>query len=148
MKKSQPLPHRNRRRSARHRAKRKANIYTADEDIAQWRRVTAGCDGDLCFGGRAGVRLFWADPGKWVHLHRHGPPGRRLYTHSLMDVSAGMQFVGTPGYYLEGKYGVWGMLALARLSVDIEGLAALTLEIGGGCAPNEDLAARGRGRWR
>lgn len=29
------------------RAKRKANIYTADEDIAQWRRETVGCDGDV-----------------------------------------------------------------------------------------------------
>lgn len=29
------------------RAKRKANIYTADEDIAQWRRETVACDGDV-----------------------------------------------------------------------------------------------------
>ena len=29
------------------RAKRKANIYTAEEDIAQWRRVSAGCDDDF-----------------------------------------------------------------------------------------------------
>lgn len=28
------------------RAKRKAKIYTADEDISQWRRVSAPCDGD------------------------------------------------------------------------------------------------------
>lgn len=29
------------------RAKRKANIYTAEEDIAQWRRTTVACDGDV-----------------------------------------------------------------------------------------------------
>ena len=29
------------------RAKRKADIYTADEDIAQWRRVSASCDADF-----------------------------------------------------------------------------------------------------
>jgi hypothetical protein len=29
------------------RAKRKANIYTAEEDIAQWRRSTNACDGDM-----------------------------------------------------------------------------------------------------
>ncbi len=29
------------------RAKRKAHIYTADEDIAQWRRTTVSCDGDV-----------------------------------------------------------------------------------------------------
>jgi hypothetical protein len=29
------------------RAKRKANIYTADEDIAQWHRVTEAVDGDI-----------------------------------------------------------------------------------------------------
>ena len=29
------------------RAKRKANIYTAEEDIAQWRRVSEPCDGDI-----------------------------------------------------------------------------------------------------
>jgi hypothetical protein len=28
------------------RAKRKAKIYTAEEDIAQWRRETSSCDGD------------------------------------------------------------------------------------------------------
>jgi Virulence factor len=28
------------------RAKRKANIYTAEDDIAQWRRETTPCDGD------------------------------------------------------------------------------------------------------
>lgn len=29
------------------RAKRKAKIYTANEDIAQWRRTSVACDGDL-----------------------------------------------------------------------------------------------------
>ena len=29
------------------RAKRKAGIYTADDDIAQWRRVSAPCDDDI-----------------------------------------------------------------------------------------------------
>ncbi len=29
------------------RAKRKANIYTAEEDIAQWRRDSVACDGDI-----------------------------------------------------------------------------------------------------
>lgn len=29
------------------RAKRKAGIYTAEEDIAQWRRQSASCDGDV-----------------------------------------------------------------------------------------------------
>lgn len=29
------------------RAKRKANIYTAEEDIAQWHRVSVPCDGDV-----------------------------------------------------------------------------------------------------
>jgi hypothetical protein len=29
------------------RAKRKADIYTAEEDIAQWRRITIDCDGDV-----------------------------------------------------------------------------------------------------
>jgi Virulence factor len=28
------------------RAKRKARIVTADDDVAQWRRVTTPCDGD------------------------------------------------------------------------------------------------------
>jgi len=28
------------------RAKRKANIYSAEQDIAQWRRVGAACEGD------------------------------------------------------------------------------------------------------
>lgn len=28
------------------RAKRKADIYTAEEDIAQWHRTTSACDGD------------------------------------------------------------------------------------------------------
>ena len=29
------------------RAKRKADIYTAEADIAQWRRVTVSCEGDF-----------------------------------------------------------------------------------------------------
>ena len=29
------------------RAKRKADIYTAEHDIAQWRRTTVGCEGDV-----------------------------------------------------------------------------------------------------
>lgn len=35
------------------RAKRKANIYTADEDIAQWARVTVACDGDVTAAAEA-----------------------------------------------------------------------------------------------
>ena len=29
------------------RAKRKAHVYTAEEDIAQWRRVSSPCEGDV-----------------------------------------------------------------------------------------------------
>ena len=29
------------------RAKRKAGIYTAEDDIAQWRRESVACDGDV-----------------------------------------------------------------------------------------------------
>lgn len=29
------------------RAKRKAGVYTAEEDIAQWRRVSSACEGDV-----------------------------------------------------------------------------------------------------
>jgi hypothetical protein len=35
------------------RAKRKANIYTAEEDIAQWRRTTVACDGDVAAAAEA-----------------------------------------------------------------------------------------------
>ncbi len=35
------------------RAKRKANIYTADEDIAQWCRVTVPCEGDVVAAAEA-----------------------------------------------------------------------------------------------
>ncbi len=35
------------------RAKRKANIYTAEEDIAQWRRSTNACDGDTAAAAHA-----------------------------------------------------------------------------------------------
>ncbi|MEO6652011.1 MAG: virulence factor [Ilumatobacteraceae bacterium] len=35
------------------RAKRKANIYTADEDIAQWCRVTVRCEGDVVAAAEA-----------------------------------------------------------------------------------------------
>ena len=37
------------------RAKRKAHIYTAHEDIAQWRRESQPCEGDL----EAAARLRW-----------------------------------------------------------------------------------------
>ncbi len=35
------------------RAKRKANIYTAEEDIAQWRRVSTPCDADIAAAAEA-----------------------------------------------------------------------------------------------
>jgi hypothetical protein len=35
------------------RAKRKAGIYTAEEDIAQWRRTSADCDGDVAAAAAA-----------------------------------------------------------------------------------------------
>ena len=35
------------------RAKRKANIYTAEEDIAQWRRVGVTCEGDIAANAEA-----------------------------------------------------------------------------------------------
>ena len=35
------------------RAKRKANIYTAEDDIAQWRRVSTPCDADLAGAAQA-----------------------------------------------------------------------------------------------
>lgn len=35
------------------RAKRKAKIYTAEEDIAQWRRETSPCDGDVAVAADA-----------------------------------------------------------------------------------------------
>ena len=35
------------------RAKRKANIYTAEDDIAQWRRVSVTCDGDIATAAEA-----------------------------------------------------------------------------------------------
>lgn len=35
------------------RAKRKAGIYTADDDIAQWRRVSAPCAGDVAAAAEA-----------------------------------------------------------------------------------------------
>ena len=35
------------------RAKRKAHIYTAHEDIAQWRRESRPCEGDLAAGAEA-----------------------------------------------------------------------------------------------
>ena len=35
------------------RAKRKAHIYTAEEDIAQWRRASAPCDGDIAAAAQA-----------------------------------------------------------------------------------------------
>jgi len=35
------------------RAKRKAGIYTADDDIAQWRRESTACDGDMAEAAEA-----------------------------------------------------------------------------------------------
>jgi hypothetical protein len=35
------------------RAKRKAKIYTAEEDIAQWRRESESCDGDVVAAAEA-----------------------------------------------------------------------------------------------
>jgi hypothetical protein len=35
------------------RAKRKAKIYTAEEDIAQWRRESTSCDGDVIAAAEA-----------------------------------------------------------------------------------------------
>lgn len=35
------------------RAKRKAGIYTAEDDIAQWRRESAPCDGDVASAAEA-----------------------------------------------------------------------------------------------
>jgi hypothetical protein len=35
------------------RAKRKADIYTAEQDIAQWRRTTVACDGDVAAAAAA-----------------------------------------------------------------------------------------------
>lgn len=35
------------------RAKRKAKIYTAEEDIAQWRRESTPCDGDIAAAAEA-----------------------------------------------------------------------------------------------
>jgi len=35
------------------RAKRKADIYTAEDDIAQWRRVSAPCDADIAAAAQA-----------------------------------------------------------------------------------------------
>lgn len=35
------------------RAKRKAKIYTADEDIAQWNRTSTPCDGDIAAAAEA-----------------------------------------------------------------------------------------------
>jgi Virulence factor len=38
------------------RAKRKARIATADEDVAQWRRVSTPCDGDPAAAAEAKAR--------------------------------------------------------------------------------------------
>ncbi len=40
------------------RAKRKANIYTAEEDIAQWHRVSVPCDGDVAAAADAAAALL------------------------------------------------------------------------------------------
>jgi hypothetical protein len=42
------------------RAKRKANIYTADEDIAQWSRHSVPCDGDAAEAAEAEARRIEA----------------------------------------------------------------------------------------
>jgi len=38
------------------RAKRKARIVTAQEDVAQWRRVSSPCDGDVVAAADAAAR--------------------------------------------------------------------------------------------
>ncbi len=43
------------------RAKRKAGIYTADDDIAQWRRESAPCEGDLAAAGDAAAARIEAE---------------------------------------------------------------------------------------
>jgi hypothetical protein len=44
------------------RAKRKANIYTAEDDIAQWRRESSPCtDGDVVAAADAAATLLEAD---------------------------------------------------------------------------------------
>ncbi len=43
------------------RAKRKAGIYTADDDIAQWRRESAPCEGDLAEAADAAAARIEAE---------------------------------------------------------------------------------------
>lgn len=43
------------------RAKRKAGIYTADDDIAQWRRESAPCDGDVAEAADAAAARIEAE---------------------------------------------------------------------------------------
>lgn len=63
------------------RAKRKANIYTAHEDIAQWRRVSRPCSDDLATEARTEAELL-EDSYTKEHLGRLGflggwEPGNR-----------------------------------------------------------------------
>ncbi len=53
------------------RAKRKANIYTAHEDIAQWRRVSRPCGDDLFAEARAEAEML-EDSYSKEHLGRLG----------------------------------------------------------------------------
>ena len=43
------------------RAKRKAGIYTADDDIAQWRRESAPCEGELAEAADAAAARLEAE---------------------------------------------------------------------------------------
>jgi hypothetical protein len=43
------------------RAKRKARIHTAQEDVAQWRRVTTPCDGDPAVEAEQVAKRLTAD---------------------------------------------------------------------------------------
>jgi hypothetical protein len=43
------------------RAKRKARIVTAHEDVAQWRRVSTPCDGDVAAAAEAAARQVESD---------------------------------------------------------------------------------------
>ena len=43
------------------RAKRKANIYTAEKDIAQWRRTTMACEGTIADAADAEAARIEAD---------------------------------------------------------------------------------------
>ena len=51
------------------RAKRKAKIYTAEEDIAQWRRESTSCDGDVVVAADAAAARLEAETTR-EHLGR------------------------------------------------------------------------------